>query len=60
MTEGGLSKLAAGDALTEGGEAATNSHYHFDGRIKTKLLHVDYLMKHCQVIAQHGSQGTGI
>jgi hypothetical protein len=34
-------------------EAATNSHYHFDGRIKTKLLHVDYLMKHCQGIARH-------
>jgi hypothetical protein len=41
-------------------EAATNSHYHFDGRIKTKLLHVDYLMKHCQGIAQLGSRGTGI
>lgn len=39
-------------------QAATDSHYHFDGRIKTKLLHVDYLMKHCQGIAQHGS-GTG-
>ncbi len=41
-------------------EAATNSHYHFDGRIKTKLLHVDYLMKHCQAIDQHGSHDTGI
>lgn len=39
-------------------QAATDRHYHFDGRIKTKLLHVDYLMKHCQGIAQHGS-GTG-
>jgi hypothetical protein len=39
-------------------QAATDSHYHFEGRIKTKLLHVDYLMKHCQGIAQHGS-GTG-
>jgi hypothetical protein len=41
-------------------EAATNSHYHFDGRIKTKLLHVDYLMKHCQGIFPHGSHGGGI
>jgi hypothetical protein len=40
-------------------EAATDSHYHFDGRIKTKLLHVDYLMKHCQGIAQHGSGSAG-
>jgi len=40
-------------------QAATDRHYHFDGRIKTKLLHVDYLMKHCQGIAQHGSEGTG-
>lgn len=40
-------------------QAATDSHYHFEGRIKTKLLHVDYLMKHCQGIAQHGSEGTG-
>jgi len=40
-------------------QAATDRHYHFDGRIKTKLLHVDYLMKHCQGIAQHGSAGTG-
>jgi Cdc6-like AAA superfamily ATPase len=37
-------------------EAATDSHYHSDGRIKTKLLHVDYLMKHCQGIAPPGSQ----
>jgi hypothetical protein len=41
-------------------EAATNSHYHFDGRIKTKLLHVDYLMKHCQGIGKDGSHGLGI
>jgi hypothetical protein len=40
-------------------EAATDSHYHFDGRIKTKLLHVDYLMKHCQGIAQQSSRGDG-
>jgi hypothetical protein len=29
-------------------EAAGDSHYHFEGRIKTKLLHVDYLLNHCQ------------
>jgi hypothetical protein len=28
--------------------AATDSRYHFEGRIKTKLLHVDYLVNHCQ------------
>lgn len=28
--------------------AAANSQYHFEGRIKTKLLHVDYLVNHCQ------------
>jgi hypothetical protein len=28
--------------------AAADSHYHYEGRIKTKLLHVDYLMKHCE------------
>jgi hypothetical protein len=28
--------------------AASDNRYQFDGRIKTKLLHVDYLMKHCQ------------
>jgi AAA domain len=28
--------------------AAADSHYHFEGRIKTKLLHVDYLVNHCQ------------
>jgi len=27
--------------------AAANSQYHFEGRIKTKLLHVDYLVNHC-------------
>ena len=29
-------------------EAAADSHYHFEGRIKTTLLHVDYLVNHCQ------------
>lgn len=29
-------------------EAAADSRYHFEGRIKTKLLHVDYLVSHCQ------------
>jgi hypothetical protein len=28
--------------------AAADARYQFDGRIKTKLLHVDYLMKHCE------------
>ena len=28
--------------------AATGAHYHYEGRIKTKLLHVDYLMNHCE------------
>lgn len=28
--------------------AAADSQYHFEGRIKTKLLHVDYLVNHCQ------------
>jgi len=28
--------------------AAAGAHYHFEGRIKTKLLHVDYLMNHCE------------
>lgn len=41
-------------------QAATDSHYHFDGRIMTKLLHVDYLMKHCQGIGQHYSRGVEI
>ena len=36
-------------------EAAADGRYHFDGRIKTKLLHVDYLIKRRQ-----GSHGTGI
>jgi hypothetical protein len=36
-------------------EAASDSRYHFDdGRIKTKLLHVDHLMKHCQRMTQCG------
>jgi hypothetical protein len=28
--------------------AAANSNYHYEGRIKTRLLHVDYLMNHCE------------
>jgi len=28
--------------------AAADSHYHYKGQIKTKLLHVDYLMNHCE------------
>jgi hypothetical protein len=28
--------------------AAADSRYHFKGRIKTRLLHVDYLVNHCQ------------
>lgn len=28
--------------------AAADCQYHFEGRIKTKLLHVDYLVNHCQ------------
>jgi hypothetical protein len=39
-------------------EAATDCHYHFGGRIKTNLLHVDYLMKFCQGITPHGRHGT--
>ena len=35
--------------------AAADTHYHFEGRIKTKLLHVDYLMNHCQAMLQAGS-----
>lgn len=31
-------------------EAAADTHYHFEGRIKTKILHVDYLVNHCQGI----------
>jgi energy-coupling factor transporter ATP-binding protein EcfA2 len=40
-------------------EAAMDSHYHFEGRIKTKLLHVDYLMKHCNGIAQNENRSNG-
>jgi len=36
-------------------EAATRSHYHFEGRIKTRLLHVDYLVNHCQGMLTKGS-----
>jgi len=39
-------------------EAAADGRYHFDGRIKTKLLHVDYLMKHCQGITPRGRHGN--
>lgn len=39
--------------------AASDRRYQFDGRIKTKLLHVDYLMKHCRGIAQAGSPCRG-
>jgi len=28
--------------------AAADGQYHFEGRIKTRLLHVDYLVNHCQ------------
>jgi len=28
--------------------AAAGGHYHYEGRIKTKLLHVDYLMNHSE------------
>ena len=35
--------------------AAGDSRYHFEGRIKTKLLHVDYLVNHC-----HGPQGARV
>jgi len=35
--------------------AASDSRYQFEGRIKTKLLHVDYLMKHC-----HGNGQLGL
>jgi len=28
--------------------AAAGAHYHYQRRIKTKLLHVDYLMNHCE------------
>lgn len=37
--------------------AASDSRYQFDGRIKTKLLHVDYLMKHCRGIVLPGGSG---
>jgi len=39
--------------------AAADSHYHFEGRIKTKLLHVDYLMNHCQPMLQTESHPRG-
>ena len=34
-------------------EAAAESRYHFEGRIKTRLLHVDYLVKYCRRGTQH-------
>lgn len=41
-------------------EAAADSHYHFEGRIKTKLLHVDYLVDHCQgILHNRGSAADG-
>ena len=40
-------------------EAAGDSHYHFEGRIKTKLLHVDYLVNHCQGFPIGNANGTG-
>ena len=36
--------------------AASDTRYHFEGRIKTKLLHVDYLMNHCEVLVQHENE----
>ncbi len=39
--------------------AASDSRYQFEGRIKTKLLHVDYLMKHCRGIGQPGAPSRG-
>jgi hypothetical protein len=39
--------------------AAADSRYQFAGRIKTKLLHVDYLMKHCRGIAEPGGSSRG-
>ena len=41
-------------------KAAADTRYHFDGRIKTKLLHVDYLMNHCRITAGHGQQRNEI
>jgi hypothetical protein len=37
--------------------AAEDAHYHFEGRIKTKLLHVDYLLNHCQGMLQASGHG---
>lgn len=37
--------------------AAADRRYHFEDRIKTKLLHVDYLINHCQEKDQSGRQG---
>jgi hypothetical protein len=40
-------------AIVQMCSAAAGAHYHFEGRIKTKLLHVDYLMNH-----RDGSQAS--
>jgi hypothetical protein len=39
-------------------EAAADSHYHFEGRIKTRILHVDYLVNHCQRIPPMGNTNS--
>lgn len=39
--------------------AASHVRYQFEGRIKTRLLHVDYLMKHCQGTVMPGSGAHG-
>lgn len=41
-------------------EAAADSRYHFEGRIKTKLLHVDYLVNHCQDTVKPRGQFRGL
>jgi energy-coupling factor transporter ATP-binding protein EcfA2 len=35
-------------------ESAGDPRYQFEGRIKTKLVHVDYLVNQCKGIASHG------
>lgn len=39
--------------------AASDIRYQYEGRIKSKLLHADYLMKHCQGIVQPGNSFRG-
>ncbi len=39
--------------------AASDIRYQFEGRIKTRLLHVDYLMGHCHETVQPGSSCRG-